>query len=431
MHRFVPWTAAFALALGPTLAAQQPTFTEITGHLQRGGEALDRGDTAGYLEGSRAAWRLAPTSPIIGYHYARALALTGADDSALALLSRLALEGSVSVLEAPTDSAFGGLAGRPAFRPIAERIERARRPVSHSATAFELAERDLIPEGTAYDRRTRTLYLSSFYKRKILAVAADGTARDFTAPGQDGLGPVAGMEVDPRRRELWAVTIHLPDGPVPPDSSLIGAGVLHRYQLASGRLLRRYVLPPAGDVRHGFNDLTILPNGDVYVTDSQGGAVYAVLAARDTVVEVLPPGTYVFPNGITRNDDGTALFVAHGSGIDRLEPGTGRREPIAAPDSLNVSWVDGLAFYRNSLIAHQPSSFNRVVRVYLDKSQIRITRAEILERHHPRFVQPTTGELAGDRYYYIANAQLRRFRDGKIFPWDELDPVLILSVDLR
>jgi hypothetical protein len=429
---FPRWTFALTLAVAAPAAGQQPGFTEIIGHLQRGGEALGRGDTAGYLEGSRASYRLAPTSPIVAYHYARALALTGSADSALALLQRLAAEGAVSAFDAPTDSAFAGLTGRPAFRAIAARIARAREPVAHSRTAFELAERDLIPEGTAYDPGSRTLFLSSFYKRKIVAVSEDGSTRDFTAPGQDGLGPVAGLEVDPRRGEIWAATMHLPGGPVPVlDSSLIGVGVMHRYDLATGRLLRRYTLPPSGETRHGFNDLTVQPNGDVYVTDSEGGGVYIVRAGRDEVEEVLPPGTYVFPNGITRSDDGRALFVAHGSGIDRVDPRTGRRRTIAGPDTLNLSWVDGLAFYRNSLIAHQPSSFGRVLRVRLDPGQTRVVDAEILERHHPRFAQPTTGELAGDRYYYIANAQLRRFRDGKIFPWEELDPVLILSVDLR
>jgi len=433
VQSIIRWCAIAAAAFAaPAAAAQQPSYSEIVAHLQRGAEGLGRGDTAVYLDGSAQGYRMAPTSPVLAYHYARALALTGAADSALGILARLAAEGAVSVFDAPTDSAFAGLVSGPDFRPIAASIERARRPISHSATAFELAERDLIPEGTAYDTRTRTLYLSSFYKRKIVAVSSDGTARDFTAPGQDGLGPVAGLEVDPRRRELWAATMHLSEGPVPVlDSSLIGAGVLHRYDLESGRLIRRYVLPAAGGRRHGFNDLTILPTGDVYTTDSQGGGIYSVGAEGDTLAEVLPPGSYLFPNGVTRSDDGRALFIAHGAGIDRMELPSGRRERIAAPDSLNLSWVDGLAYYRNSLIAHQPSGFQRVIRVYLDRAQRRVVRNEILERHHPRFAQPTTGEVGGDTYYYIANAQLRRFRGGKIFPWAELDPVLILKTDLR
>jgi hypothetical protein len=430
--RLIPLAVAALVIAAPAAGQQQPRFTDVIGHLQRGMEALGRGDTAGYLDGSGQAYRLASTSPVLAYQYARALALSGSTDSALAILARLAAEDAVSVLDAPGDSAFASIAAAPAFRPVAARIEQARRPVSHSTTAFELPERDLIPEGTAYDRETGTLYLSSFYKRKIVAVPATGAARDFTGPGQDGLGPVAGLEVDGRRRELWAATIHAPGGQMPvPDSALLGFGALHRYDLATGRLIRRYLLPPDGQVQHGFNDLTVLPDGDVYTTDSQGGGVYAVRSGSDTLVEVLPPGSYLFPNGITRSDDGRTLFIAHGAGIDRIELASGRRERISGPDTLNLSWVDGLAFYRNSLIAHQPSGHQRVIRLYLDREQRRVTRTEIIERHHPRFVQPTTGEVAGDTYYYIANAQLRRFRDGKIFPWEELDPVLVLKAELR
>lgn len=135
MPRAIRWFLVPALVAGGPAAAQGPTYAEIVGHLQRGGEALGRGDTAGYLDGSRASYRLAPTSPVIAYHYARALALTGADDSAIALLGRLAVEGAVSAFEAPTDSAFARLAGRPAFRAVVERIARAREPVAHSRTA--------------------------------------------------------------------------------------------------------------------------------------------------------------------------------------------------------------------------------------------------------------------------------------------------------
>ena len=69
-------------------------------------------------------------------------------------------------------------------------------------------------------------------------------------------------------------------------------------------------------------------------------------------------------------------------------------------------------------------------RLRLDPAQQRIVSWEVLERHHPRFVQSTTGEVAGDLYYYIANAQLGRFRDGKILPWDSLAPVLVLKTEL-
>jgi hypothetical protein len=258
-------TALAFLCLVPRPAeAQHPPFNEIIAPLQQGAEALERGDTAAYLDGSARSYRLAPTTPVLAYHHARALALTGSADSALAILARLARTDAVAAFEAPEDTAFHQLRANPRFRTIVARIDRSRAPVSHSRPAFELAERDLIPEGTAYDTATRTLYLTSFYKRKIVAVSANGTARDFTAAGQDGLGAAVGLEVDPRKRELWVASMHLPDVPIPlADSTYMGAGVLHRYDLATGRLVRRYGLPPGRGRRHSYPEPPILPRGAV------------------------------------------------------------------------------------------------------------------------------------------------------------------------
>ena len=76
--------------------------------------------------------------------------------------------------------------------------------------------------------------------------------------------------------------------------------------------------------------------------------MYLVPANGDGLVEVVPPSTYIFPNGITRSDDGRRLFVAHGGGIDRIDVATGTANPARTPDSLNLSGIDGLAFYRKS-----------------------------------------------------------------------------------
>ena len=431
--RLLSSVVGLALAAAPAMAqrgSSSPSYEQIGALVQGGLEALARGDTAGYLDGTGKAFAIASRVPPVAYHHARAHALAGDADSALALLVRLAGEGAVAAHEAPADSAFDGLRKSTRWSDVAAKIEASRRPISTSTNAFELPERDLTAEGTAWDAKTRTLYLSSLYKRKIVAIGPDGTARDFITSGQDGIGPVVGIEVDPVRRGLWAASMVLPEAGIPlSDTTLLAHGLLFHYDVDTGRLRRRFVLRPAAGRRHGFNDVTIMPDGEVYVTDSQSGGIYKVGSGGE-IVEVLSPGTYTFPNGITRSGDGRALFVAHGSGVDRLEVGTGRRLRLGSPDTLNLGGIDGLAFYHNTLIAHQPGWFNRVVRLRLDAAQERIASWEVLERHHPRFAQPTTGEVAGDLYYYIANAQLRRFRDGKILPWDSLAPVLVLKTEL-
>jgi sugar lactone lactonase YvrE len=422
-----------ALALLPTtLAAQAPTFEQIGAYIQGGLEALAKGDTAAYLAGTGKAFAVAPQVPPVAYHHSRAHALGGRTDSAVILLQRLAREGAAVSFDAAEDSAFVRLRTQSAWTGVAAAIAEAKRPISYSTPAFELAERDLTAEGTAWDAKTSTVYVGSLYKRKIVAVGPDGAPRDVIRSGQDDIGPVVGIEVDPVRRGLWVASMVLPEAGIPlTDTTYAAHGLLFHYEVDSGRLRRKYVLPPSGGVRHGFNDLTVMPNGDVYLTDSASGAVHRLRAGADDLVEVVPPSTYLFPNGITRSDDGRYIFVSHGAGIDRIEVASRRRIRLATPDTLNLGGIDGLAFYRNALIAHQPSWFQRVIRLELDSRQERVASWATIERHHPRFDFPTTGEVAGDTYYYIANAQLRRFRDGKIFPWDSLQPVLVLRTDLR
>jgi hypothetical protein len=60
--------------------------------------------------------------------------------------------------------------------------------VVHSTRAFALKERDLAPEGIAYDPVDRKFYMSSVSKRKIVCVSGGGIITDFKRPEQDGLG---------------------------------------------------------------------------------------------------------------------------------------------------------------------------------------------------------------------------------------------------
>ena len=55
---------------------------------------------------------------------------------------------------------------------------------------------------------------------------------------------------------------------------------------------------------------------------------------------------------------------------------------------------------------------------------------EILERNHPLYDIPTTGAIAGDALLYLANSQLRSFRDGAILPDGELEPTYVLRLSL-
>ena len=73
---------------------------------------------------------------------------------------------------------------------------------------YIIKEKDLIPEGTAVDNRTGTIYIGSTYKRKIIQIESDGKVTDFIPQELDGIWSIVGMEVDEKEDLLWVNTAH-------------------------------------------------------------------------------------------------------------------------------------------------------------------------------------------------------------------------------
>lgn len=97
--------------------------------------------------------------------------------------------------------------------------------------------------------------------------------------------------------------------------------------------------------------------------------------------------------------------------------------------------IDGLYFYKGSLIAIQPfEAQKKVVRYFLDKGATAVTRVEVIEPEHSLFNQPTTGVIAGKDFYYIANSKLQLFRKlykpGATYDTSQLLDVVVLRTRL-
>lgn len=304
---------------------------------------------------------------------------------------------------------------------------------SSSQVAFKIPERDLIPEGIAYDPQMKTFYVSSTYKRKIVAIDARGQARDFTAEGQDGLMGVVGMRVDPKRRLLWALCgdagINMPMKVM--DEKNMGRSGVFKYDLKTGKLIKKYLLDNTS-ARHFLNDLTINSRGDVYITDSLAASVYVISPDRDELELFTRSDEWAFPNGIDLSDDEKVLFVAVRDKVAVIDVETRKSRLLELPD---FDGSDGLYFYKNSLIAIDSYHNQRVVGQYfLNKDFTRVDRVKAIERDHPLLIQPTTGVIVNSDFYYIANSQLQHFRrllnaDGT-YPANELSEVVILKTKL-
>ena len=67
---------------------------------------------------------------------------------------------------------------------------------SRSALAFSIAEKDLIPEGIAYDPKGNAFYLGTLQKKNRKSHLGWPGKPDFKKPREDGLWQVLGMKAD-------------------------------------------------------------------------------------------------------------------------------------------------------------------------------------------------------------------------------------------
>ena len=312
----------------------------------------------------------------------------------------------------------------PEFRRVAQAIHARIPAVSRSTLAYEISEKDLIPEGLAYDTATHKLYLSSLNKHKIVEIDPSGRFRDFIASGQDGIWQTLGMKIDQKTRTLWICSAQ----EVGPDAGK--AGVFH-HDLNSGKLIKKYVSD--SKEQHLFNDLAVSSEGDVYLTDSTAGRVYQILHDKDVLEEMSDFKRLSYPNGIALSDDQSKLYVAHfNGGLTVLDLKSHQTKLMSRPKGATLAGIDGLYFWKGTLVGVQNGiGAPRVTQFTLNKTGDGVEAIKILENRSKYLEIPTTGALADGDLFLIANSQLRMLHEGKISDPAKLKPIYILKMKLQ
>lgn len=278
-----------------------------------------------------------------------------------------------------------------------------QRGITHaSQLAFTLDEPGLHIESVAYDAVTKRFFFGTVNKRKIVQSDSLGHCSNFTRNAQDGLWAVLGIKVDTARRCLWVTSTAYPYQEKY-DSTDAGKTGVFRYDLASGKLLKKYVLYKPGE-QHAFGDLTIGTEGTVYITDSDSPFVYTIPAGADTL-QLLCRTPLRSLQGLALDETGKYLFIAdYGSGLYRLQLSDCRLKDID-PAGAPVKGIDGMYLYGNALVGiHNGSNDKKVIRFELNATQDAVESYNILDAKHPDFDEPTLGTVIGDNLYFVANS---------------------------
>jgi hypothetical protein len=368
-----------------------------------------------------------PQHPTLLYRLAAGLEKNGQREEAVRALERIAAMGFVY----PVERDFP----HERYADVRKRIARNARPVGASRHELTIDRLGLIPEGMAWDGKR--LFVSSVRTGLIFA---DG--REFARVPWGAFG----MAADPGRGILWVTTTALAqfEDFAAGDK---GRSALVSIDLGSGKVLETY---PAPEGEHHFGDVTVAPDGAVYVSDSRQPVIYCLCDAglsprgarsgrgstRAEIPATLRPfvtAPFVSLQGLAVT--GRTLYVAdYSKGLFAIDLRTRDVLPVHVPSNVSLLGVDGLSSAGDgSLVATQNgTSPNRVIRIRLAPGGLRVVTVETLLANVPEMSDPTLGVVAGNRFFFNAKAQWDLFEeDGKISDPLKLSEAVVLSVPLR
>jgi hypothetical protein len=312
------------------------------------------------------------------------------------------------------DPAFAALRTSSDFQRLTEQVHKDFPQVRHAQLAFATNEKDIIPEGLAYDPAQDVFYLGSMHLKKIVRIPRRTPAKssDFAGGSRSSILPVLGIRMDPRDNTVWA-------------ASWIEHGATELLHFdANGVLLGRF--SPGESPKHGFNDLIILRDGAVFLTDTLGNQVFR-FDPKTKTFQTLPFGRQPsMPNGIAIADDEQFLYVADVFGILRYDLKTGRSGELFPGPSNTVAGADGLYWHKGSLIAVQNGIGSpRIVAFQLASDGLHVSKTTVLENRTAFTTLPTTGAIRGNEFYFIVNSQVDNLNGDRVLDSTRLAPVKI------
>lgn len=427
--------------------------------------ALDARDRGDYERFHDLAWRAVQTGrandPALMYLLARAQSLSGRRRDAFIMLRRLAdmgvptdaatdedfrrtrelpgwaaIESTFATLRAGGAPSAATLAPAPA--PESPRaatatppaappaVPPARAPEAAAAAAPPAAPAPVVlalepresesvarfatdrfdPAGLAYDEVSRRFLFGDMRGRRLF-VLGEGSTRtsDLVRADSAGFFDVTALEIDPKRGDLWVTTSEA-------DGSASG---IHRLQLISGRAIAKFDAPSDSGSR--FTDLAIAPTGTVLVLDSAGRRVLRLRQGAKTIEPAMSfPADG--PVSLAVTDGDRYAYLAHASGIVRLDLQARTSAAVTAPSGLLLTGIERLRWHRNSLVGVQTMTdgSRALVLFQLNRAGTAISEATLLD---DAIATPSSGPLSltvsgDDLYYAVMNPAASGTGAGKM-----------------
>ncbi len=414
-----------SLLLFAVAAVAEHPVVEAQHHQREATKAYQSGDYAGFTRSMERAHELNPMSYPTKYNLACGYARTGRAEDALELLEQLTLaQVDYGMADDPDLESLRKLSK---FQELVDLLEASIAPINNSTLRSTIDQLGIMAEGIALDAATGRLFFGSMRSGDIYVIDADGQMSRFASLAGSGTYGAIGMTVDTHRKILWSVgtwffMVEDFDEEVPLASGVFG------FDLETGELKHHYL----ADISvTGLNDVTVAPNGDVYVS---GNVLYVLKAGTDEIEVVRTSPEPFGSNGLTVDPTGSTLFVSsYPVGIGAIDIKSGELRYLDAPENTSLYGIDGLYWYEGDLIGIQNGILPwRLIRMELNDDLTAVTNVRIIEFANDALL-PTTGAIDGDRIHYVGQgpapdsvpsqipAQLARFSGKTIIMTAPLD----------
>ncbi|MGA9659910.1 MAG: tetratricopeptide repeat protein [Asticcacaulis sp.] len=378
--------------------------------------ALDAGDQAKALESFTQAQAILPDSPSIALLRAQVLLQQKQTGEARAQLMDYLKRGNV--LDLGRYSEFNAI-----WDSALEDQQHLNQVDKGSLQTVASVPDFMIAEAISYAPDTQQVYLSGIRNGKVLALTPDGQSQDVITfrPG------VAAYGLGMHDGTLWAATAQSRqttgyDLTKPVTSKIVAINP------ADGSITTS-ISDAGADRRFGH---MLAGRDNLYVIDSNAGAVLRLAGYGPTLDMVLPEGYMDSPQGLAESEDGSVLMVSDFvSGLYRIDLKAQTMARLLPPSNANLLGLSSLTRYGHDLIAIQ-NGFkpNRVLRLHMSDDWLSIESVEELVRSDKLLSQPSQGMVSDNAFVFIAKSQWGHLDDQGNAKTGDPDPVVLGVIKL-